>query len=190
MWYIVDGVLAIGLIVFAACFDDIRENRASTKMLAAIDKDELNKAKEIYVDYTGWKNDLRDELALLFWAYVEKDDITNAEKIFKMSKFTLYGRVISDYDRVSNDVARHIYNYYITIGEYDKARAMIENADADIYIWGAHIMDVVTDMCEKGEKEKAKKYLNKYSGNINDHYDNLGDSKYVIKLIKAQIANY
>ena len=57
LWYIVGGILAIGLIVFAACFDDIRENRASTKMLAAIDKDELNKAKEIYKKYAS-RNDL------------------------------------------------------------------------------------------------------------------------------------
>ena len=90
-------------------------------------------------------------------------------------------------------------------GEYDKARLMIENAESDYHLWGTHIMDVVTNMCEKGEKEKAKKYLNKYSGNISDEYDNLGldsyplsgggssmlgDRKYVIKLINAEIANY
>ena len=202
---IVGGILAIGLIVFAACFDDIRENRNSNKMVAAVNKGNLEEATNIYLNYTGYKNDLEYELSLVFWAYVEKEDMINAEKVLKIGKWILDGRPVFDGEKRSNEMAKIIYDYHIKNGEYDKARLMIENADADFYLWGAHIMDVVTDMCEKGEKEKAKKYLNKYSGNIDDTYDNLGldsyplsgggssmlgDRKYVIKLIKAVIANY
>lgn len=204
-WYIVGGILAIGLIVFAACFDDIRENRNSNKMVAAVNKGKLEKATNIYLNYTGYKRYLEDELSLVFWAYVEKEDMINAEKVLKIGEWTLDGYPIWDADKRGNEMAKVIYDYHIKNGEYDKARLMIENADNDYKLWGTHIMDVVTNMCEKGEKEKAKKYLNKYSGNIDDHYDNLGldsyplsgggstilgDRKYVIKLIKAEIANY
>ncbi|MBR5573863.1 MAG: hypothetical protein IKW35_05150 [Paludibacteraceae bacterium] len=202
---IVGGILAIGLIVFAACFDDIRENRNSNKMVAAVNKGDLEMAKNIYLNYTGEKYFLADELSLVFWAYVEKEDMINAEKVLKIGEWTLDGYPIWDADKRGNEMAKVIYDYHIKNGEYDKARLMIENADSDYKLWGTHIMDVVTNMCEKGEKEKAKKYLNKYSGNIDDHYDNLGldsyplsgggstilgDRKYVIKLIKAEIANY
>lgn len=205
LWYIVGGILVIGLIVFAVCFDDIRENRNSNKMVAAVDKGDLEKATNIYLNYTGKKYHLADELSLVFWAYVEKEDMINAEKVLKIGKWILDGRPVFDGAKRSNEMAKVIYDYHIKNGEYDKARLMIENAESDYHLWGTHIMDVVTNMCEKGEKEKAKKYLNKYSGNISDTYDNLGldsyplsgggssmlgDRKYVIKLINAEIANY
>lgn len=205
LWSIVGGILAIGLIVFAACFDDIRENRNSNKMVAAVNKGNLEKATNIYLNYTGYKRYLAYELSLVFWAYVEKEDMINAEKVLKIGEWTLDGYPVFDEEKRGNEMAKVIHDYHIKNGKYDKARLMIENAEHDYYLWGTHIMDVVTDMCEKGEKEKAKKYLNKYSGNIDDTYDNLGldyyptrydeynrngDRKYVIKLINAEIANY
>lgn len=205
LWYIVGGILAIGLIVNAVFYDDITESRNSNEMVAAVDKGDLEKATNIYLNYTGSKQDLADELSLVFWAYVEKEDMINAEKVLKIGKWILDARPVFDDEKRSNEMAKIIYDYHIKNGEYDKARLMIENADGDFYLWGTHIMDVVTNMCEKGEKKKAQKYLNKYSGNISDQYDNLGldsyplsdggssisgDRKYVIKLIKAEIANY
>ena len=98
-----------------------------------------------------------------------------------------------------------MYNLYIKNGEYDKARIMIENANCNNRVWGGHIMDVVVSLCEKGKKTKAKKYLKKYVGNIDDTSDNLGlasyptkdggttslgDQKYVTKLINDVIATY
>ena len=200
LWYIVGGILVIGLIVFSACFDDIRENRNSNKMVAAVNKGNLEKATNIYLNYTGGKSDLEDELSLVFWAYVEKEDMTAAEQILKIGDFNLGGNYYTIRER---EMAKVIYDYHIKNGAYDKARAMIESADASL--WGTHIMDVVTNMCENGEKEKAKKYLNKYSGNIDDYHDKLGldyyptrydknnkkgDRNYVIKLINTVIADY
>ena len=203
-WYIVGGILVIGLIVFAACFDDIRENRNSNKMVAAVNKGNLEKATNIYLNYTGSKIDLKDELSLVFWAYVEKEDMINAKKVLNMGEWILDGYLDWDDEKRGHKMAKVIYDYHIKNGEYNKARLMIENAENDNRLWGTHIMDVVTNMCENGEKGKAKKYLNKYSGNIDDSYDNLGldsyptgrgssskgDRKYVIKLINAEIANY
>lgn len=199
LWYIVGGILVIGLIVFSACFDDIRENRNSNKMVAAVNKGNLEKATNIYLNYTGYKRDLEDELSLVFWAYVEKEDMTAAEQILKIGDFNLGG---SYYTKMEREMAKVIYDYHIKNGAYDKARAMIESADESL--WGTHIMDVVTNMCENGEKEKAKKYLNKYSGNIDDYHDKLGldsystrngsskagDRNYVIKLINTVITDY
>ena len=198
LWYIVGGILAIGLIVFAACFNNIRENRNSNKMVAAVNKGNLEKATNIYLNYTGYKSDLEDELSLVFWAYVEKEDMTAAEQILKMRNYNLDGST-----QMEREMAKVIYDYHIKNGAYDKARAMIESAHAS-RLWGTHIMDVVTNMCENGEKGKAQKYLNKYSGNIDDYHDKLGldsyptrngsskagDRNYVIKLINTVIADY
>lgn len=205
LWYIVGGILAIGLIVNAVFYDDITKSMNSNEMVAAVDKGDLEMATNIYLNYTGSKHHLADELSLVFWAYVEKEDMINAEKVLKIGEWTLDGYPVFDEEKRGNEMAKVIHDYHIKNGKYDKARLMIENAEHDYCLWGTHIMDVVINMCEKGEKEKAKKYLNKYSGHISDQYDNLGldsyplsgggssllgDRKYVIKLIKAEIANY
>ena len=190
-WTVVGALLPLMLFVLPAVFFNVRENRASNKIVAAVNKGDLEKATNIYLNYKGDKKDLNDELSLVFWEYIEKEDMTAAEKILKIGSYTLNGgRPFDEDERRNEEVAKAFYDYYIKIGEYDKARLMVENARDKGRLWGTHIMDVVTNMCENGEKGKAKKYLNKYSGNIDAERDNLGHRKDVIKSINAAMASY
>ena len=195
--------LCIGLF-FIVRFIISYDNTAEL-MVDAVNKGQLDKATTLYTTYKGKKYDLHDELALVFWAYWEMEDIKNAENILNLLGAVLDDSPFLDSEKRNNDMAMQLYDYYIKNGEYDKARMMIEKSDSNYQLWGTHIMDVVVALCEKGDKVKAKRYLDKYVGNISDQYDNLGldsyptkdggstilgDRKYVTKLINDVIKSY
>lgn len=228
LWIIIVISLITGIIVYVARYDD----RTSNKMVVAINNGNLAEATKIYQNYRRDKVDLHNEIALVlgayikkgdlkmaekinriarsdmgeelasaFWQYIEKGDMINAEKIFKMTGIKgLYTHRYEEKDERNNRIAKHMYDHYINYGEYDKARLMVKNGDENLM--GTHILDVVVDLCEKGQKKKARQYLNTYSCLIDDKYDKLGidgslffgdsggDRKHVIKLINDVITKY
>jgi tetratricopeptide (TPR) repeat protein len=205
-WVIVFYVILFICMGVGSYINDLKANKSSELIIEAVNKGELEEATALYIKYSGDnKDDLINEFSLIFRAYLEKENIIKAENIFNLSGIILDGYPITDVEKRKNELAKQLYNLYIKNGEYDKARIMIENADSNRYLWGGHIMDVVVSLCEKGEKTKAKKYLKKYVGNIDDSYDKLGldsyptkdggttsegDQKYVTKLINDVIATY
>ena len=204
-WIIVFHIFVFICVGVGDCSNSLKVNKYSELIIDAVNKGQLDEATLLYGKYKGNKDDLVNEISLVFMAYLESGDIKKAENIFNLSGIVLEGYPILDVEKRKNELAKQLYNFYIKNGEYDKARIMIENADSNRYLWGTHIMDVVVALCEKGEKTEAKKYLKKYVGNIDDCYDNLGldryptengettengDKKYVTKLINDVNTTY
>lgn len=186
VWLVFIGLPSAGILywIFGPNTDGNLED-CSAAIVKAINKNNLEKAVELYAEYDDDddKHELIDEASLIMTTALEKDDVTNAEKILKVT-----GAKLDSYRDGEAIMASNLYDYYIKTKEYDKARYLIEAGG--YRRWGNHIKDVVVSLCEDGKKEEAKRYLDKYATKISD-YDDLGKGRdNVIRLIKGVINTY
>lgn len=187
------GVGALIILIWWLWPASLREDpeKCTIAIEKAIKEDNLNEAKDLFLDFEDKYKLVNSGAAYsIFSAYLKLGDVINAEKIAKAGA--------ADYDPdypKEHAIAAELYRYYIDHGEYDKAKNIILTGQMAYHWTGTFIRDVVVDLCTKGKKAEAQRFLNINAAEINDNYDEIGlgstgHQKYVRKVIQDIINTY
>ncbi len=131
-----------------------------------------------------WRNGAAESIVD---ACLAEDNFKDAQRIAN------YGGSLK-YDSYSDYEARitsKLYEYCISHGDFQNAKDIYNTADEPYRFHGQYIKDVVTYMCEHGQKEEAQKFLNSHKGDVDKNGRDLyGNPKEVVKMIQGIINSY
>lgn len=127
-------------------------------------------------------------------ACLAEDNYKDAKKVGIAVGADYHSNNVFDSEKAQKRIANKLYEYCISHGDFDEAKEIILSSH-EYESKGTYVKDVVTYMCEHGQKEEAQKFLNSQCVGISS-YDELykqgnGDpTKYVKKIIQDIINNY
>lgn len=147
--------------------------RTNAAMIEAVENGDLQKAEQLHANFEGQKfSYLREGRRALCGAYIENGNWDKAEEY-------LYNTGLEDV----------LFNKYLEQGEYERADNIESVDDA--------IEKIIVAMCEKGDIDRANKYLIRKQSSMKSAYvrysgQKEGEKKYNerIKQINALIASY
>ena len=155
--------------------------KTNAAMIEAVEKGDLNKAEQLHANFKDQKfSYLRGGRIALCRAYMNNGQLDKAEEY-------MYQTGLED----------EIFNAYLKNKEYDKADGFVEN-EAGFESLIEKIQKVIQAMCENGDKEKAKRYLESKKTRMKESFEKYykqeksGEKKYneCIKQINELIASY
>ena len=127
-------------------------------------------------------------------ACLAEDNFKDAKRVGVAVGADYHSTNVFESQKAQKRIANKLYEYCISHGDFDEAKEIILSSD-EYKSKGTYVKDVVTYLCEHGQKEEAQKFLNSQCVGISN-YDELyeqgnGDpTKYVKKIIQDVINTY
>lgn len=167
----------------------------------AIKKGDTQKAVDIFLEFEGkgkykgkWQLAENGTAESVVNACLSEDNFKDAKRVGDAAGADYHSNNIFDSEKAQKRIANKLYEYSISHGDFESAKEIILSSN-EYDTKGTYVKDVVTYMCEHGQKEEAQKFLNTNAVNISS-YDNLyksgnGDpTVYVKKIIQGIIDQY
>ena len=181
-WFWV-GAAVIFILILILIPAPLNKNSDKTNkaMLEAIDAGDLKKAEELCRDFKKAPYYIATGRTALCRAFIQKGDLEKAEEY--VENIELEDEISNAYLKQGNlekakkfAKNKEVAKAYFQQGDYDEYMEFANNETT-----GEFIRDVIVDLCKKGKKNEAKRFLNAYSDKISDQYDNLGLGSYPTK---------
>jgi hypothetical protein len=178
--------LIVALLIGGGAFLALRDTAADnpeqcvTAVNQAVDKNNLKKARNLVVSYKNDKDDVIEGYVTLLSKYLDEGKWEDAKSLVEY-----YGQ--GEYTQPLN---RGLYNYLLSVGEYDKAEEYInvdaKPSDREYY---DYLEEAVQLMCQAGQLDSAEEFIakkaNHFATNRSGYYTVTHVQERLTKIVAA-----